>query len=80
MPNIRTDNPIFQNQMVSAIDLGSIQGLSSIAAEVGRQAAMVSYANDFFLSMVLTIATIPLIFFLKPPANAAVGGGHALPD
>jgi len=80
VPNIRTDNPVFQNQMGSMIDLGSIQGLSTIAAEVGRQAAMVSYVNDFYLSMVLTIGTIPLIFFLKPPSAGAGGGGHALPD
>ena len=80
VPNIRTDNPVFQNQMGSMIDLGSIQGLSTIAAEVGRQAAMVSYVNDFYLSMLLTLATIPLIFFLKSPPSSAVGGGHALPD
>ena len=80
VPNIRTDNPVFQNQMGGVIDLGSIQGLSTIAAEVGRQAAMVSYVNDFYLSMLLTIGTIPLIFFLKSPSKGAVGGGHALPD
>jgi DHA2 family multidrug resistance protein len=80
VPNIRTDNPVFQNQMGDVIDLGSTEGLSTIAAEVGRQAAMVSYVNDFYLSMVLTIGTIPLIFFLKPPSAGAGGGGHALPD
>ena len=80
VPNIRTDNPVFQNQMGDVIDLGSMQGLSTIAAEVGRQAAMVSYVNDFYLSMLLTLATIPLIFFLKSPPKSAVGGGHALPD
>ncbi len=80
VPNIRTDNPVFQNQMGDVIDLGSTEGLSTIASEVGRQAAMVSYVSDFYLAMLLTLATIPLIFFLKPPPKSAVGGGHALPD
>jgi len=80
VPNIRTDNPVFQNQMGGMIDLGSTEGLSTIAAEVGRQAAMVSYVNDFYLSMLLTVGTIPLIFFLKSPPSSAIGGGHALPD
>ncbi len=78
--NVRPDNPVFQGQMGGVIDLGSVQGLSTMAAEVGRQASMVSYVNDFYLSMWLTIVTIPLILFLKPPRNVAAGGDHALPD
>lgn len=78
--NVRPDNPVFQGQMGGVIDLGSVQGLSMMAAEVGRQASMVSYVNDFYLSMLLTIVTIPLILFLKPPRDVVAGGSDALPD
>jgi len=37
---------------------------------------MIAYIDDFWLMMVLTIATIPLLFLIKKVRPA--GGGHAV--
>ena len=44
---------------------------------VQMQAAIISYMDDFKLMMILAIATVPLVFLLRPPAEPA-GDEHAL--
>lgn len=51
-------------------------GLAVLNAEVTRQAAVVAYANDFKLMMLVALAALPLIFLLRKakarPGEAAV--------
>ena len=51
-------------------------GKAALNAEVTKQAAVVAYANDFKLMMVVALIALPLIFLLKrakvQPGAAAV--------
>lgn len=41
--------------------------MSMMDAEVNRQAAMIAYVDDFYLMMWLTLATVPLVVFMRQP-------------
>ncbi len=51
------------------IDTATTLGLARINAQVNAQAAMISYLNDFRLMMYMTLAVMPLLFLLRPPAR-----------
>lgn len=54
--------------------------LAMANAEVTRQAAMIAYLNDFHAMMIVTVAAIPLVLFLKRPkapiVNDPGAAGH----
>lgn len=55
--------------------------MSLANAEINRQAAMVSYIDDFWIIMWATILTFPLVFLLRSSGSGAApdptaGGGH----
>lgn len=52
-------------QTVTSMSPG--QSLAWLNGEVTRQAAAISYLNDFYAMMFVVIACIPLVFFMKPP-------------
>lgn len=52
-------------------DIHTQQGLVALNAEVSKQAATLAYLQDFRLMMWITLAALPLIFFLKSPASLA---------
>ncbi len=47
------------------VDLSTTSGLALLNSEITRQAAMVAYINDYQLIMILTIALIPMLLFLR---------------
>src|ERR1051325_743395 len=49
------------------------QAMASLFASVQQQAAMMSYADTFFLLAVMFVAGLPLIFLMKKPPKG--GGG-----
>lgn len=51
-------------------DLGSSQGLAAINNLVTRQAAALSYLQDFRMMMWITLCVVPLILLLKGPNSA----------
>jgi len=51
-------------------NLHSASGLAALNAEVGRQAAMIAYIDDFKALMLLTLAMLPLIWLLSPARKA----------
>ncbi|MBP6896634.1 MAG: multidrug efflux MFS transporter [Pseudacidovorax sp.] len=61
-----------------AMDLGTQTGLAVLNAEVTRQATMVAYLDDFWIMMVLTAVTIPLLLLIRRPPKAA-GGSAEIP-
>ncbi|MBT9444634.1 MAG: DHA2 family efflux MFS transporter permease subunit [Hyphomonadaceae bacterium] len=75
--NVRPDNPTIQ-----ALGQGGpirVEDLSAWVPEVGRQAAMVSYVSDFHLVMLLTLAALPLVFFMRQQsAQAPAGAPHVM--
>ena len=61
--------PLRQAIEAGAYSLSTPQGLAAINAEVTRQAAMLAYLQDFRLMMWVTLAAVPLVFLLRPPAG-----------
>jgi DHA2 family multidrug resistance protein len=51
---------------MSAGDLTNPATLASLNLEVNRQASMISYVDDFFFMMVLTLLTLPLVALVRP--------------
>ena len=54
----------------------SLTGLLGLNGVISNQAAMIAYIDDFWLMMILTIASIPLLLLIKKVRPA--GGGHAV--
>ena len=44
-------------------------GMAALNVEIGRQAAMVAYLDDFVLMMIVTLAAAPLIALMRNPRN-----------
>ena len=74
-----------------ALQMPDVSSILNLATDTGRalmeqiitqQASIIAYANDFKLLMYLTIATVPLVFFIgssrvaRPGASAP--SAHAL--
>ncbi len=49
------------------MDLNNTHDLAMLNGMVSRQAAMISYNNDFKLMMILSLLAIPLVLMLKRP-------------
>jgi DHA2 family multidrug resistance protein len=54
----------------------SVTGLLGLNGIISNQAAMIAYIDDFWLMMILTIASIPLLLLIKKVRPAS--GGHAV--
>ena len=50
---------------------GSLGGLSKLSDEILRQASMIGYINAFAAYTILSIAILPLVFFVRVPKRAA---------
>src|SRR4029077_1062997 len=63
---LRADNPLAQAPYLAApFSLTTPSGMAALNAEVTRQAAMVAYIDDFKLMMVIALAPLPLLLFLR---------------
>jgi MFS transporter, DHA2 family, multidrug resistance protein len=59
------------SQLPSIIGPQSQAGLAVLNAEVTRQAALISYVNDFTIMMGVTLLTIPLLLLVRRPGRGA---------
>ena len=50
--------------MADRWDLGTVAGVTALAAEIERQAAMIAYVNDFWLMTLLAFGSLPLILLV----------------
>ncbi|HKB53893.1 MAG TPA: EmrB/QacA family drug resistance transporter, partial [Ramlibacter sp.] len=57
------------------LGLRTQSGLAVLNAEVTRQAALISYVNDFTVMMMMTLVAIPLLLLMRRPSRS--GGGAA---
>jgi MFS transporter, DHA2 family, multidrug resistance protein len=65
--------------MATMPQLSSVTNLAMLNGEVTRQATAIAFLNDFWLMMIMTVVSIPLLLLLKPvkgPAPAAVVADH----
>jgi DHA2 family multidrug resistance protein len=54
-----------------ALDPHTASGLALLNAEVTRQASLLAYVNDFWIMMVVTLVSIPLLLLMRAPKRAA---------
>ncbi len=62
-------NPVLRQLSPAAVN-GDPSALASLDGLVNLQASMISYIDDFWLMMWITLAAIPLAFLLKRPTPA----------
>ncbi len=63
-----------QSLLPAAWDPNTLAGAAALNAEVTRQAAAIAYVNDYWLLMVLTLVSLPLVYFLRVrPVETAAG-------
>jgi DHA2 family multidrug resistance protein len=51
-------------------NMHSAAGLAALNGEITRQAAMISYIDDFKLMMIITLAAVPLLALMRNPRRA----------
>ncbi|HEX8058654.1 MAG TPA: DHA2 family efflux MFS transporter permease subunit [Novosphingobium sp.] len=68
---VRPDNPIVQYGMPD-FDPGSTGTLAQLNAEISRQASMVGSVDIYYFVFIVSLAMMPLIFFLSPPGRRAL--------
>jgi DHA2 family multidrug resistance protein len=85
---LRPDNPLTQGHMLGPIySLNAPSGVAALNAEVTRQAAMVSYIDDFKLMMLVLLLSLPLVLLIRtsrrepavtaaPAATSAAAAGE----
>jgi DHA2 family multidrug resistance protein len=54
-----------------ALDPHTASGLALLNAEVTRQASLLAYVNDFWIMMVVTLVSIPLLLLMRAPRKVA---------
>jgi MFS transporter, DHA2 family, multidrug resistance protein len=70
---LRPDNPLAQAPYLHApFSLIDPSGIAALNAEVTRQAAMVSYNNDFALMMMVVVAALPALLLIRPSRRQPV--------
>jgi DHA2 family multidrug resistance protein len=76
------NNALQSPDVSSILNTATTAGRAMTEAMLTQQAAIMAYANDFKLLMYLTMATIPLVFFIgssrMPQASASNEPAHAL--
>jgi DHA2 family multidrug resistance protein len=64
-------NPAWHNPAIArAYDLGTPGGAAFLDGAITQQAAMIAYIDDFWLMLFLTLAVMPLILLIRPPARS----------
>jgi len=48
----------------------SLSGLAALSGEIQRQAMMIGYVNSFYFFAFTSLASVPLVFFLRRPAKS----------
>jgi DHA2 family multidrug resistance protein len=68
MEHLRPDNPLAQAPYLSApFNLTDASGIAALNHEVTRQAAMIAYNDDFALMLIVILASLPLLRFVRTP-------------
>lgn len=70
----RPDNPLYQAYLANGFD--GTAALKMLNAEITRQAMMMSYVETFTVLLLICIFSIPLLFLMRTPKNAAPEPGH----
>jgi DHA2 family multidrug resistance protein len=70
---VRPDNPLAQAPYLHApFSLIEPSGLAALNAEVTRQAAMISYNDDFALMTMVVLAALPALLLVRIPRRQPI--------
>jgi MFS transporter, DHA2 family, multidrug resistance protein len=70
---LRPDNPLAHAPYLAApFSLNAPTGIAALNAEVTRQAAMISYIDDFMLMLLVVLASLPLLLLVRVPRRQPV--------
>jgi MFS transporter, DHA2 family, multidrug resistance protein len=70
---LRPDNPLAHAPYLSApFSLITPSGIAALNQEVTRQAAMISYIDDFALMLIVILASLPLLLLVRGPRRQPV--------
>jgi DHA2 family multidrug resistance protein len=72
--------PPMEPSLVSQLGSAGDSALAILNAEISRQAAMVAYIDDFYLMMIVTLASLPLVVLLRKPKGRGGGAPPAMAD
>jgi DHA2 family multidrug resistance protein len=61
------------NHLLHSFNLHSTMALAQLNGEVTRQASMVAYIDDFKVMMILSIAVIPFLLFMRAQSDKRGG-------
>jgi len=67
---IPTD-PVVRDALPRMFDPSTVGGLTALNGEITRQASMIAYIDDFRLMLIITIACMPMLLFMRKPRRAA---------
>ena len=73
--HIRPDNPAVQQMMPPGGGPPSAATLATIDGMIARQAAMISYIDDFWLMTIVMVCLIPILFLMRAPKQAGAPSG-----
>ena len=68
--HIQPGDPVVAAALPPMFALATASGLEALNGEITRQAAMVAYVDDFRLMMIMTLAVMPLLLFMRTPSFA----------
>ncbi len=74
--NIRPDNPAVQQLMPNG---PTAQAMETINGMIARQAAMISYIDDFWLMTIVMVCLLPILFLMRAPKMGGAGAGRGSP-
>ena len=75
---IRLDNPLANAHLLRApFSLSNPSGLAALEGEIGRQAAMVAYVDDFKMIFFMGMAAVPLLLFMRTRGGGGTSAPHA---
>jgi DHA2 family multidrug resistance protein len=63
------EDPAVAADLAGRFDLSTVTGLEALNGEITRQAAMIAILNDYRLMLWLALASLPIVFLLRPPKH-----------
>ena len=78
--HLQPGDPVVRAALPPMFNMTTSAGLQALNGEVTRQAAMVAYVDDFQLMMIITLAVMPLLLFMRTPKFASEAPPHVVVD
>jgi MFS transporter, DHA2 family, multidrug resistance protein len=72
---IRPDNPVLA-AAAPDFSFDSMASLARMAGQIGKQAAMVGYLDDYWLTFLLALVMMPIVLLMNPQKRQAPAEGQ----